>query len=48
MPKNCSADITRVVEYLDNVFQKGKESEKQALKAKFGLEALTHYDDVMA
>ncbi|PVH89666.1 putative serine protease K12H4.7 [Cadophora sp. DSE1049] len=47
MPKNCSKDITAVVEYMDDVFMHGKESEKLALKAQFGLESLDHYDDVM-
>ncbi|KAL2072372.1 hypothetical protein VTL71DRAFT_11715 [Oculimacula yallundae] len=48
LPKNCSKDITTVVEHMDNVFMHGEESEKIALKAQFGLESLDHYDDVMA
>ncbi|KAK2627286.1 hypothetical protein QTJ16_003252 [Diplocarpon rosae] len=47
MPKNCSKDITAVVEYMDDVFQHGTESEKVELKTQFGLGALDHYDDVM-
>ncbi|KAH7305100.1 peptidase S28 [Rhexocercosporidium sp. MPI-PUGE-AT-0058] len=48
MPKNCSKDINTVVEYMDNIFMYGEESEKLALKAQFGLESLDHYDDLMA
>ncbi|CAL3969226.1 unnamed protein product [Diplocarpon coronariae] len=48
MPKNCSKDVTAVVEYMDDVFQHGTESEKVALKTQFGLQDLDHYDDVMS
>lgn len=47
MPKNCSKDVTLVVDYMDDVFKKGTASEQLALKQKFGLEYLTHADDVM-
>lgn len=47
MAKNCSKDISAVVEYMDDVFQKGTESEKLALKTQFGLESVEHDDDVM-
>jgi hypothetical protein len=47
MAKNCSKDINLVIEYMDNVFTHGNESEQLALKEKFGLEYLTHGDDVM-
>ncbi|CZS88951.1 related to serine protease [Rhynchosporium graminicola] len=46
LPKNCSNDISTVIEHMDHVFLHGKESEKVALKARFGLESL-HNDDVM-
>lgn len=47
MAKNCSKDINLVIEYMDNVFTHGSETEQLALKKKFGLEYLTHADDVM-
>ncbi|KAI9051530.1 hypothetical protein LZ554_004576 [Drepanopeziza brunnea f. sp. 'monogermtubi'] len=47
MPKNCSSDITAVVEHMDKVFMKGTDAEKLALKTQFGLESLEHNDDVM-
>ncbi|KAG9235889.1 putative serine protease K12H4.7 [Amylocarpus encephaloides] len=48
MPKNCSKDISLVIDYMDKVFRGGKPAEKQALKDKFGLGALEHPEDVMA
>jgi hypothetical protein len=47
MPKNCSKDVNFVIEYMDNVFTHGNESEQLALKKLFGLEYLTHANDVM-
>jgi hypothetical protein len=47
MPKNCSKDVSLVVDYMDDVFMHGTEAEKVKLKTMFGLEYLTHYDDVM-
>ncbi|KAG0647338.1 putative extracellular serine carboxypeptidase [Hyphodiscus hymeniophilus] len=47
MPKNCSTDITRVVEYLDNIGETGTPKEQTAAKALFGLEGVSHYDDFM-
>jgi len=45
MPKNCSTDVTLVIDYIDTVLQKGSAADKLALKTKFGLEALEHDDD---
>lgn len=45
MPKNCSADITRVVEYVDHVGLNGTAEEQKSLKTMFGFGALEHYDD---
>jgi hypothetical protein len=45
MPKNCSADITRVVDYVDHVGMKGTAKEKKSLQTMFGLGDLEHYDD---
>ncbi|KAH8817396.1 peptidase S28 [Xylogone sp. PMI_703] len=45
MPVNCSKDLTRVIDYIDDVFQHGTAEEQYELKAKFGLEALEHNAD---
>lgn len=46
MPKNCSADVERVINYMDLTFTFGSKKEKKALRAKFGMPNVTHYDDV--
>lgn len=46
MPKNCSADVEKVINHMDTVFTFGKKSDQQALKELFGLGAVTHNDDV--
>jgi len=48
MPKNCSADIDRVITYMDKVFTSGTAKQQLELKKMFGLEALEHAEDVMA
>jgi hypothetical protein len=48
MPKNCSADLREVVEFMDGVLTNGTGEEVYALKAKFGLQNVTHNDDFMA
>lgn len=48
MPKNCSKDLSLVIDYMDNVWKKGSPAEQLALKTKFGLESLKHPEDVMA
>ena len=45
MPKNCSADVEKVIDYIDDVLMRGSESEKRELKAKFGMEGVEHDDD---
>ncbi|KDQ19648.1 hypothetical protein BOTBODRAFT_444845 [Botryobasidium botryosum FD-172 SS1] len=45
MPQNCSADIERVIEYVDQTFASGSSSDINALKARFGLSNVTHLDD---
>ncbi|KAL2059832.1 hypothetical protein VTL71DRAFT_9987 [Oculimacula yallundae] len=47
MPKNCSSDITKVIEYMDRVLQKGTAEEQLALKTMFGLESVEHNADFM-
>ena len=46
MPKNCSADVEAVIAHVDQVFTTGSQSEIDSIKANFGLENLTHLDDV--
>jgi hypothetical protein len=48
MPKNCSKDVSLVIDYMDNVWNHGTDADKLALKTKFGLESIEHNDDVMA
>ncbi|EPQ64563.1 Bgt-2013 [Blumeria graminis f. sp. tritici] len=48
MQKNCSSDISRVVDYLDDLLVHGNASEKYAIKQKFGMESLQHDDDFMS
>lgn len=45
MPKNCSTDVNRVIDYLDFVLTFGSKSEVHDLKVKFGLEGVEHNDD---
>ncbi|KAF2162460.1 hypothetical protein M409DRAFT_37398 [Zasmidium cellare ATCC 36951] len=47
MPTNCSADVAKVIDYMDNVMEHGSESQIQDLKNKFGLGELQHNDDFM-
>lgn len=48
MPQNCSADITLVIDHIDEVLTAGTDVEIYALKEMFGLEALEHNDDFAA
>lgn len=45
MPRNCSADVEQVVDYVDAVLTFGTPEAKQALKDKFGLGDVVHDDD---
>jgi hypothetical protein len=48
MPKNCSKDVSLVIDYMDAVFTNGSAQEQHDLKALFQLDSLAHNDDVMA
>lgn len=48
MPKNCSADVTLVIDHIDKVLTKGTAAEIHALKDMFGLASLEHNDDFAA
>jgi hypothetical protein len=45
MPKNCSRDVSRVVDYIDKVNKSGSEKKVQQLKELFGLGDIEHFDD---
>ncbi|KAH9936834.1 peptidase S28 [Epithele typhae] len=45
MPKNCSADMTAVIDYVDSVFETGTDEEIWAMKQNFGLGDLVYGDD---
>ena len=45
IPKNCSKDLSLVVEHIDDVFIHGKPDAKKRLKDSFGLGFLDHDDD---
>ena len=42
---NCSADLARAIEHVDEVLDHGTAEEITSMKAMFGLEALVHHDD---
>lgn len=44
MPRNCSRDVSAVVDYVDGVLESGSPAQKDELKAKFMLEGLTDAD----
>lgn len=48
MPKNCSKDLSLVIDYMDDVLMHGTADEVTDLKDKFGLGNVTHNDDFMA
>jgi len=48
MPKNCSKDVSLVIDYMDGVLTNGTVQEIRNLKAMFGLQNVTHNDDFMA
>jgi hypothetical protein len=45
MPRNCSKDVSLVIDYVDEVLINGSEANKTSLKTLFGLEAVEHDDD---
>ncbi|KAH8118766.1 serine carboxypeptidase S28-domain-containing protein [Phellopilus nigrolimitatus] len=46
MPQNCSADVQAVIERVDATFTSGSSAEIDDLKNNFGLQDMTHLDDV--
>lgn len=48
MAKNCSTDLSRVVDHVDGILTNGTASEQHSLKAMFGLEGLEHNSDFAA
>lgn len=48
MPKNCSKDVSAVIDYMDNVLTNGTASQIRSLKAMFKMETVEHNDDFMA
>lgn len=48
MAKNCSADVSRVVDYVDQVSKYGTKAQQKKLQTLFGLGDLEHYDDFAA
>lgn len=48
MPKNCSSDVTSVIDYIDNILLSNDTSAKQAIKEKFALGGVQSDADFMA
>jgi hypothetical protein len=48
MAKNCSSDVSLVIDHIDSVLLNGTDSEIHSLKQSFGLEDLEHNDDFAA
>ena len=48
MARNCSADVTIVIEYLDDLLTHGTKEEITKVKTLFGLEGVEHNDDFTA
>lgn len=48
MPKNCSTDVSLVIDHMDEVLTSGSDAEVLALKTKFGMQDVLHNDDLMA
>jgi hypothetical protein len=48
MPRNCSKDVSLVIDHMDHVLTDGSPEEQLALKAMFSMESVTHNDDFMA
>lgn len=46
MPKNCSADVEAVVAFFDATFTGDNQTAIDDLKALYGMEGVTHLDDV--
>lgn len=48
MPKNCTADVEAAIDHIDKTFTTGSTAQINALKAQFGMQNVTHWDDVAA
>ena len=48
MPKNCSADVQRVIAHVDAVAASGDEEQMRVVKDIFGLGPVKHFDDFAA
>lgn len=47
MPRNCSRDFERIVNYVDGLITAGNVTEISKIKVAFGLQGLPHDDDFM-
>jgi hypothetical protein len=47
MPKNCSKDLSLVIDYMDDILMTGNAQNKTDLKTMFGLQDVEHDDDFM-
>jgi len=45
MAKNCSSDVTLVIDHIDQVLNNGTEDDISTLKEQFGLQGVEHNDD---
>lgn len=45
MPRNCSADVKKVIRYMDRVFTNGTAERQQQLKERFGMASVKAVDD---
>ncbi len=45
LPKNCTSDLEKVIEYVDNILIHGSHKDRHQLKVKFGLGRIDHLDD---
>lgn len=45
MPKNCSSDVSKVIEHIDGILLGDDAAAKQALKERFGLGGVEHDAD---
>ena len=47
MPKNCSKDVSLVIDHMDHILETGTKQQIHDLKAMFNLETVEHNDDFM-
>lgn len=48
MPSNCSKDVGRVIDYIDNLAATNNTKGQQEIKDQFGLSDVKHFDDFAA